>query len=156
MPLAESDVTELIGMIMSTTVDFDVQALEPGSVDARIQPVLEAEIRITGTWRGSVILHASEALASRFAQRMFDLGSTAPTPQETHDALGELVNMTGGNIKGLLSDAGAHLSLPSVSRAEGYQLRVREGGQMGRFEYACDGEPLVITVLEGLVEPCAN
>ena len=152
MALAEGEITELIGMIMSTAVDLEVQAMAPGSTDARVQPVVGGAIQITGTWLGVVVLHASEVLAARCAQRMLDLGPTPPTTREMEDAFGELINMAGGNIKGLLSESGARLSLPMVMRGHDYSVRVPGTRQVGRFEYACDGEPLVITVLEGAVE----
>ena len=156
MTLAEGEITELIGTIMSTAVDLEVRALAPGATDARVQPVVEGAIQISGTWEGVVVVHASQVLASICAQRMFDLGATEPTTEEVVDAFGELVNMAGGNIKALMSESGGRLSLPVVVRGDRYSVRVPGAHQMGRFEYACEGEPLVITVLERPAEGPPN
>jgi CheY-specific phosphatase CheX len=148
MSLVESEITELIRMIMSTAFDLDVEALAASSSDRRCQPVLEGAVDITGAWLGTVVLHMSESLASRCARRMFDLSSRPPTVQETREAVGELVNMTGGGIKALLSESGARLSLPVVGHADDRATRGPGTRQMGRFEYVCDGESLVVIVLE--------
>ncbi|MCU0705946.1 MAG: chemotaxis protein CheX, partial [Fimbriiglobus sp.] len=48
----------------------------------------------------------------------FDTPSAEVTPAELADALGELANMVGGNLKALLPD-GCRLSLPSVEPGAG-------------------------------------
>ena len=110
MTLSERDITELVGMIMSTALDLEVETLVSGATGALRAPVVQAAIQIEGTWTGAVVLHASEEVAARCAQRLFHLGTTPPSPEDVRDALGELINMAGGGLKRVATAGGARLS----------------------------------------------
>lgn len=90
-----------------------VPALEHGGGPTS-QGVL-AVIGITGAWSGLVMLELSEAAATAAAETM--LRSHRVTPAQVADTSGELVNMVGGNLKGLLPAPSA-LGLPVVTRQE--------------------------------------
>jgi len=144
---SEHDIIELVDMIWSTTLGFEIHPVDAESRDEWTLPAVEAQVHIAGTWQGVVVLHTSKALAARVAQRMFDLGTEPPTPEDMQDAFGELANIAGGNIKGLISEGDAHLSLPAVVQGFDYSVRVPGSRQVARVEFICDGEPLVVTVL---------
>jgi chemotaxis protein CheX len=143
----ERDIIELVDMIWSTTLGFAIHAVDAADRREWTLPAVEAQVHIAGTWQGVVVLHTSQALAARVAQRMFDLGSAPPSAEDMQDAFGEVANITGGNIKGLLSEGDAHLSLPAVFQGFDYSVRVPGSRQVARVEFICDGEPLVVTVL---------
>ncbi|MBS1818606.1 MAG: chemotaxis protein CheX [Acidobacteria bacterium] len=145
----QQDIFELTSLIWSTTLGMDVQPLAP---DAATWPVpsVEAQVHITGTWRGVVVLHTSEALAAKVAHQMLNLGRRSATAEDIQDAFGEVANMTGGNIKGLLSDADARMSLPSVVRGRDYTVRVPRAQELVRATLSCQDEPLIITVLQAI------
>jgi chemotaxis protein CheX len=148
MTLQPDDIIQLVDMIWSTTLG--IEARPSGGMDRSkwTLPAVEAQVHITGTWQGVVVLHASEGLATRIAQRMFNLGDRSPRAEDKLDAFGEIANITGGNIKGLLSEGDAHLSLPAVVQGMDYSVRVPGSHQLGRYEFACEGEPLVVTILQ--------
>jgi chemotaxis protein CheX len=143
----ERDIIDLVDMIWSTTLGFEIHAVDAANRSEWTLPAVEAQVHIAGTWQGVVALHTSQALAVRVAQRMFDLGAEPPTPEDLQDAFGEVANITGGNIKGLLSEGDAHLSLPAVVQGFDYSVRVPGSRQVAQVEFICDGEPLVVTVL---------
>jgi chemotaxis protein CheX len=145
----ERDIVDLVDMIWSTTLGMETHALARDAADRDewTLPAIEAQVHIAGTWQGVVVLHTSEALAARVAQRMFNLGSEPPTQEDMQDAFGEVANITGGNIKGLLSEGDAYLSLPAVVQGFDYSIRVPGSQQISRVEFTCEGEPLVVTVL---------
>ncbi len=145
---SERDIYDLVAMIWSTTLGMDVSALPPEGDTPWMEPSVEAEIHITGSWRGVVVLHASRLIAARAAHQMLSLGRRSPTLEDIQDVFGEIANMTGGNIKGLLCDADARLSLPSVVLGLGYRVRVPHTRQLRRVTLSCEGEPLVVTLLE--------
>jgi chemotaxis protein CheX len=70
-----------------------------------------ASVGITGSWGGHVLLELPAAGAEEAAKRM--LGAEEVTANEIVDALGELSNMVGGNVKSLLPTP-CHLGLPMV------------------------------------------
>jgi chemotaxis protein CheX len=71
-------------------------------------------VRVTDAWFGAVVLELTPSLAREVAATMFDTKPDVVTDAEIVDALGELTNMIGGNIKSLLP-APSQLSLPMVS-----------------------------------------
>ncbi|MGA2716017.1 MAG: chemotaxis protein CheX [Bryobacteraceae bacterium] len=63
----------------------------------------------------------NEALA--FASRLMRIDQSAVNDDDAHDALGEIVNMIGGNLKSVLPH-GVGLSLPSVVKGKDYAYRI--------------------------------
>ena len=149
MPMSteDLDLTELVGFIWLTTLEM---AVEPAADAPRAasEPVMEAQVHITGDWQGAVVLHAAPALVTKIAQRMFSLGDRTPSLDDMLDAFGEMANITGGNLKGLLSAGEAHLSLPAVVQGCDYQVSIPGSRQVARKAFSCDGLPLVVTLLE--------
>ncbi|HMK98335.1 MAG TPA: chemotaxis protein CheX [Acidimicrobiales bacterium] len=103
-----------------------------------------AEVHISGEWNGTVRLSCSQVAARHATAAMFSMGDDEVTPADVADAIGELVNVVGGNIKGLV-EAPSALSLPAV----------REGGSpapLGQLELAQEvrfswmAEPVVVGV----------
>ena len=74
-----------------------------------------AMVGFHGAYDGLVALHCPEPLARRIAAGLlYEKGEVAL--QDVHDAMGEVINILGGDIKLFLDSGGRriHLSLPSV------------------------------------------
>ncbi|HEY1101413.1 MAG TPA: chemotaxis protein CheX [Myxococcota bacterium] len=73
-------------------------------------------VMIDGDWNGAIILTCPRAFARDAAARMFATAVAEVSDHDTRDALGELVNIVGGNYKAILpASGGTHrLSLPVV------------------------------------------
>lgn len=80
---------------------------------AVVSPGLTASIHIFGDWDAVLEVQTDDAGARRIAEQMFGTPASDLTHEEISDALGEIVNMVGGNIKGLCQ-AETRLSLPCV------------------------------------------
>jgi chemotaxis protein CheX len=80
-------------------------------------------VHISGAWDGSVFVEATKAHAESAAEAMFAAEPGTLSREEVGDALGELTNMVGGNVKGLLGVT-TKLSLPSIAGGESYTLRI--------------------------------
>ena len=151
MPVEPSaiNVPDVVGLVWTTTLDLPLEALDDaGQPVSWSEPIVEALVHISGDWRGAVALHAPASLVELIAQRMFQLDDHAPTPDDMRDAFGELANIIGGNIKGLVSDGGASLSLPTVGE-RGEEVAIPGNHQIVRCTFTCDGRPLVVSVLQG-------
>jgi chemotaxis protein CheX len=72
---------------------------------------VHASIAVTGGWSGHITLDVSRAGADVLTRRM--LLSDEVSQDDVADAVGELVNVLGGNVKGLLLEESA-LGLPQV------------------------------------------
>jgi chemotaxis protein CheX len=75
---------------------------------------LTGAVYISGEWNGLVSLTCSAVAATRAAALMFATDVDDVSPSDVLDAVGELVNIVGGNIKGMLPPP-TGLSLPSVT-----------------------------------------
>ncbi len=80
-------------------------------------------VHISGEWKGTVFVQCTAEHAQLAAEAMFMADPGTLGEDEIADALGELTNMVGGNIKSLLPD-GCTLSIPSVANGENCTVRV--------------------------------
>lgn len=107
---------------------------------------LIGSIGIRGEWNGSILIACPAALARRVAGIMFDVDPTTATTTQIEDALCEVTNMTGGNIKPLLPEP-CHLELPQVLRG-GERTRVLATPVAAHVRFECEGQGFSVTVHE--------
>ncbi|MEQ1502435.1 MAG: chemotaxis protein CheX [Myxococcota bacterium] len=98
---------ELIGVVWETVIDGP-----PGGEPAGAGWL--GSVAIDGAWDGRVEVWLSDADARRVATAMF--GEEPIGEPELVDAIGELANITGGNVKALLPEP-CGLGLPAVRAA---------------------------------------
>lgn len=126
-------------------------------LDRSLTPVADSESRsagrtldgivaITGGWCGAVVVRVSHPLAVSIAQTMFELGNAEPTLADIQDAIGELTNTTGGNIKGLMPGL-CHLSLPTVVEGNDFRIRVPGASVVSDMHFECDQEPVTVQLV---------
>lgn len=103
-------------------------------------------VTVSGGWEGAVAVGCSSALARRLTGAMFETEPDVASTDEVADAIGELANMIGGNIKGLMPGPST-LSLPAVTVREsglvipGCMLLVNQSFELG-------GERMRVQVLQ--------
>ena len=108
---------------------------------------LTGSIAVSGEWHGTVYVELSADHAVAAAEAMFQADAGSLTAGEVRDALGELTNMVGGNIKSLLP-APSRLSLPQVT--DGTAAGVRDGSQtlVDEMTMVCDAGPVRISIYQ--------
>jgi chemotaxis protein CheX len=104
-------------------------------------------VQITGVWEGAIIVSFSHNLAVATTAFMFDMEADEVSHEELQDAVGELANMVGGSVKGLVPGP-SRLSLPTVIDGSDYTTKIPGSEQLVRACLSSDGEPLIVTVLE--------
>ncbi len=117
----------------------------PGDLPA---DALSSWVDVVGPWTGSVVLTTDARTAAELTRAL--LGETAPEPLEDEDvadALGELANVVGGNVKAALPGPSG-LSLPEVGAAPA----VRNPADVCRVDVLWRGQPLTISV-QGALPP---
>ena len=102
-------------------------------------------VHVSGEWNGSVFLQCDLAVAAAAAEAMFAAEPGTLSPEEVSDALGELTNMVGGNVKSLLP-APSKLSVPSIAQGESYSVRVPGAVLLDRIVLVSTPGPLHISV----------
>jgi len=86
------------------------------SASVRDPAALTAVISFTGAWNGYVTLTLGESLSRRIAGSMLEVEPDQLEKEDVFDALREVINMLGGNIKALLPPP-CQLSLPFIMAA---------------------------------------
>jgi CheY-specific phosphatase CheX len=132
--------------VWSTMLESELNPIGPDDVPPALGRTLDGVVAITGGWSGAVVLRVSRPLAVRIARAMFDLGDAEPSLADMQDAVGELTNTTGGNIKGLMPGM-CHLSLPTVVEGNDFRVRVPGASVVSELHFLCDDEAVVVQLV---------
>ena len=104
-----------------------------------------AATTVSGAWNGVVSVEIADAVAHTATQTMLGLGPDEQiSTEDVADAVGELVNMIGGNVKSLMPGPSA-LSLPLVAR--GTIASPSDLTQVARRDLSWAGSLLRVTVM---------
>ena len=124
----------MLGMgITHQSTDFDLNQWQQNSV--------LATINIDGEWDAEVQVVTSENLAARIASTMFLTEVDNVTREEHEDAMREVANVIGGNVKGVVGKESL-LGLPKITTIENLS---HDSHCMVSF--LCNNEPMTVTVL---------
>jgi len=113
-----------------------------------------AAISISGAWEGTVTIEVTAATAEALTAAMLGIDG-ALDDEDIADAVGELVNMIGGNVKGLLPGPSV-LTLPVVASGRGGRPTTprdvsgngtpRSVVEVSRMDAVWRGDPVQVTV----------
>lgn len=109
---------------------------------------LQGHVHIMGAWTGTVVLQCSEAAARRAAQAFFGDATPEDEKRDMEDAVCELTNMIGGNLKAIVAEQGCTLSIPTVVAGGDYTVRIPLTRTVVRQPFAAENQLVVVTVLE--------
>jgi Predicted inhibitor of MCP methylation, homolog of CheC len=146
MEFSAEDLGQIVSDIWTSMLGFPVQARSaPAEMNGTRH--LSASVQISGGWDGTVLVSCAEGLARKVAATMFDVEENTTTDDEIRDALGEVANMTAGNVKALV-ESYCRLSLPMV--AEGRELAISIPGSkvVAQANFDCGEDPLSVEVFE--------
>ena len=129
------------------TMDVADGQARPGGGDLTVGCVT-----VTGAWQGRVLLACPAQLARMAAAAMFDLPAEQLDDREVADALGELTNMVGGNIKSLIPGP-SRLSMPAVTVGAAPTVKPPRAALVATVSLACEGLPLTVSVWREGPEP---
>jgi chemotaxis protein CheX len=155
----EPELTEITERVWASLVETPLLPRQPGQPSQPTQPggittvagpgarTFTGCVQITGAWEGAVTVHCSAELAKVLTAAMFVVDPDDTTQDEVTDALGELANMVGGNVKALLPEP-CRISLPAVADGMDYRLSVPGARPVTAVTWTCGGEPLMVRLLE--------
>lgn len=143
MPPLEEQIAEITRMVFDTVLGLEAVPADDAAPATDEAGMLAGAVRISGAFEGTVTVSCTSALASHAAAILFDVPDGAATDSDTRDALSELVNITGGNLKPLVPGPST-LSLPQIAsgRPPG------DGKLLGRVRFDCMGQPVEVALLE--------
>ncbi len=135
------DLTEIARSLFDTMLGLPFEDECPtGCSDSGDQ--LDAHISVSGCWSAEIHVRAPEELARQIACVMFKLSDGELTDADVRDALGEVANVIGGSVKGIV-DCDCDLTLPTVEVAATGQ---KPCSLFCTFQ--CCGLPVCIAVVE--------
>jgi chemotaxis protein CheX len=108
-----------VSEFMTLCADLELNHEHPPVEQIGMSPAITAMIAFDGDYRGVVWAHCSEPLAVRMATGMMG-GNPAGIDETVRQAMGEMINVLGGDVKLFLCHGGCKvdLSLPWVSSAD--------------------------------------
>jgi chemotaxis protein CheX len=111
-PESLADQRTIAQQVFSTMVDME---LTPCSrhLEANDPDAVASLLRYTAPSEGAMLIECSPALAFTFAARLMSIARPSTVDADVIDAMGELVNMIGGNLKALMPEQ-THISSPQV------------------------------------------
>src|SRR5581483_2123547 len=125
-------------------------AVVPASA-SRLPPqtrFVSGSVQLSGAWAGVVNVECSIEHARRIAAAMFAIPAAEVTAEQFQDAVGEMTNIVGGNLKGVLPRP-CEMSLPTVVDGLEYTLRVPTRTQpVVRIHFECEGLPLSVAIMK--------
>jgi chemotaxis protein CheX len=109
--------------------------------------LITSSISLSGSWKGVVLVECAVPEALLFTSRMIDIDAPGGLSEDVRDALGELANMVGGNLKSILP-GGVELSLPSVVSGSDYRVAVCHAGHSHRWVFASPEATFSVVLVE--------
>jgi chemotaxis protein CheX len=126
--------------------------LVPCEGDAPTGAMIQGQVHVTGRWQGTLVVQCSPAAARRAAAIMFDRPGDELSGEDVCDVVGEVANIFGGNVKGLMAESGCRLSMPLVVIGSGMAIHAPNARIVARQAFESEGEPVIVTVFEA-IEP---
>lgn len=145
-PPAVDDLRQVVADVFAAMLRQEIEETPVPADDRGAGEVhIDACVQITGAWQGTIVVETSPLFARRAAAAVFDLELDRVAPEDVHDALAELANMIGGNIKTLLPGPSA-LSLPSVTEGRDFLLRLPGTQLVQQADLRCGDETVRILI----------
>jgi chemotaxis protein CheX len=141
----EPVVTQIVEHVFQTMMGMEVH-----TADVPFPPagdLITAAISLAGSWKGAVLVECGLPEAFIFTSRMIGIDLPTSLNDDVRDALGELANMVGGNLKSVLP-GGVGLSLPTVVWGQDYTMQICRAGRARRWIFQCPEATFAVELVE--------
>ena len=145
MQFLEEEILEITETTWQSMLGLDIHPRALPASMGSAEGYLTGKVEISGAWTGVVLLHGSRELAAAAAAVIFSTEAGAGNEQDSLDAMYELTNIIGGNIKSLLPEP-CQLSLPCVEPTTEAHLNILGMEKMSELVFDCQEEPLFVSV----------
>lgn len=127
--------------VWTSFLDGDPTGLVAGGTEMTADKITGC-VHLSGAYTGSIMLQCSPPAARDAAAALFSIAPDDVTQTELVDAIGEIANMVGGNVKSMLPGP-SMLSLPSVVQG---QLSVPGAQVVREVLLAWRAQPLIVSL----------
>lgn len=144
MTIDEEILQQVVNDVCSGMLGLDMERSE--EFNCEDTDALSAIIRISGGWDSLVQVLTPRKTAIVIASNMFAMGEDELSEAEIRDAVGEIVNMVGGNLKGIV-EGESSLSLPCVGESNGCAPFDSSFSGLSVFN-RCQGDPFIVRLFD--------
>ena len=146
MEIGQAEIENVVKSIWESVIGAERLPVPTPELPAGSGGFQTAFIQIAGAWEGAVVCISSVELVRRAAGAMFAMKPEELSTDLLHDALGELTNMIGGNLKALLPGP-SFLCLPAVVEGSDYSVCIPSAMPMVEAAFLSQGEPFTVKIL---------
>lgn len=132
--------------IFTSMVMMDVSASDTQVEDySTLEKTITGVIGLAGTHKGVLAIHIPHNVAFAITSSFLGI-EIEKINEDVEDAIGELANILGGNIKSILSEKGRDidLSLPSTVSGEEYGFQTIKGAEKTIITFDTDTGRLIV------------
>lgn len=153
MQFLENEIKKYNKLVWSTLLDFEIEP-KSGAFDFSSNDTVTGSVQITGKWNGVISLYLPSPLVNKITETMFSLDSGEATTETKKDAIGEMINMIGGNLKSMLPQPSS-LSTPIFSM-EGQKQEFPFTKKVTQCQFNCNGNSFALSLYEQAKDPKGN
>lgn len=127
----EVKIIESAKEIFSTMIMMEIEVAEKASNDgAALEDSISGIIGLAGLRKGVLAIHLPSVVARAITSNFLGMEVTEIN-EDVEDAVGELANMLGGNVKTILSERGKdiELSMPSTITGKSYDFQTTKDAE---------------------------
>ena len=132
--------------IFTTMVMMDVAVVE-GEVGARsrLENTITGVIGLAGTHKGVLAIHFPYPVACAITSSFLGM-DVDEVNEDVEDAIGEIANMLGGNVKAILSEKGKDidLSLPSTISGKEYEFQTLKAAEVSVLKFKVESGEFIV------------
>lgn len=116
--------------IFTSMVMMDVERCEDAVVQSPQVDSISGVIGLAGAYKGVLAIHLPNQIALDITSSFLGM-DVDEINEDVEDAVGEIANMLGGDVKGFLSDTGSDidLSLPSTVSGASYEFQPNKNAE---------------------------
>lgn len=141
----ELPIQAVIDEVWSSIVGTALEPLDSG--EALRGPTMAATVPYYGDWQGAVVVRVDAPLARIVGSRMFMTPEAELTDADVEDAVGEVCNMIGGNLREHLS-RDCELGTPTIATGTELQVIVPDSRALARVRYRSEDCGVEVTLLQ--------
>lgn len=138
-------IIEAVKEIFSTMIMMEVSASGEAPPERTLTESISGIIGLAGTRKGVLAVHLPHRVAMAITGSFLGM-DVEEMNSDVEDAIGELANMLGGNVKSILSEKGKDISLsmPTTISGKQYDFQPTKDAESLVISCACDAGPFTI------------
>ena len=142
----ESDIREVTQTVWHLVLNTSAKYVDPRPLPQANDDLVSGAVQVNGSWNGAITIFCSMNLARNAAAQMYNSTPEGVPDPDVYDAMGELANMIGGNVRALLPEP-CQLSLPTVVASERVTLQSHDT-VLFEMTFTSVGQPFWIRLTE--------